>query len=142
MDRRCLKYCLTPAERRKFDKNGYLIVEDALPKARVRSLLQATERVDVKTRKAEKIEPHQRVHTRDFLGEDQAFIDLIAYPRLLPKVWGILGWNINIFTVMATAGCRRVGRVTCRSFGGDSIRSSASSPQPAIGYSRLDVSEG
>ena len=97
MDRRCLKYCLTPAERRSFNRNGYLIVRDALPKARVRKLIKATERVDVKTRKVEKIGPDERVHTREFLGEDQAFIDLIAYPRLLPKVWGILGWNIHIY---------------------------------------------
>ncbi|MBK34926.1 MAG: hypothetical protein CME26_05275 [Gemmatimonadetes bacterium] len=97
MDRRCLKYCLTPAERRSFNRNGYLIVRDALPKARVRKLIKATERVDVKTRKVERIGPDERVHTREFLGEDQAFIDLIAYPRLLPKVWGILGWNIHIY---------------------------------------------
>lgn len=97
MDRRCLKYALTPAERRTFNKNGYLVVKDALPKARLNALLRATERVDAKNRKAKQVDRNGRVHTREFLGEDQAFIDLIAYPRLLPKVWGILGWNIHIY---------------------------------------------
>lgn len=97
MDRRCLKYCLTLSERRRFEKQGYLTVKDALAKTRVRDFLKAVDRVDAKTRKTEKIGSHDRVHTRDFLGADKAFIDLVAYPRLLPKVWGILGWNIQIY---------------------------------------------
>lgn len=74
-------------------------MKDALSKTRVRDLLKAVDRVDAKTWKTEKIGPHDRLHTRDFFGADKAFIDLVAYPRLLPKVWGILGWNIQIYFV-------------------------------------------
>jgi ectoine hydroxylase-related dioxygenase (phytanoyl-CoA dioxygenase family) len=33
----------------------------------------------------------------NFLPEDDAFVELIDWPRTFPKVWGILGWNIHVY---------------------------------------------
>ena len=31
------------------------------------------------------------------MGADKAFLDLVDYERIIPKVWGILGWNIYLY---------------------------------------------
>ena len=97
MDRRCLKYRLTDDERAFFDKNGYLMIEDALSKEKTRELLKATDWVDVKERKAGRAEKLGRVHSREFLESDIAFANLVTHPRTFPKVWDILGWNIHLY---------------------------------------------
>ena len=33
----------------------------------------------------------------NFIGAVPAFLDLVDYERMLPKVWGILGWNIFLY---------------------------------------------
>ena len=97
MDRRCLKYCLTDDERDTFEKQGFLIIESALSRDRIRALSKAIDKVEAKERSNSDIDPHKRVHTREFISMDKAFVDLVDYPRILPKVWGILGWNIQIY---------------------------------------------
>ena len=97
MDRRWLKHCLTEKERLEFEDHGYLIIENALTGARIRQLTKAVDRVDAEDRARGGIEAYQSVNTRDFLGRDEAFIQLIDHPTTFPKVWGILGWNIQIY---------------------------------------------
>ena len=97
MDRRCLKYRLTDDERAFFDTNGYLVIENALSKEKTRELLNATDRFDAKERKAGRAEKTGRVHSREFLEANKAFVDLVTHPRTFPKVWGILGWNLHLY---------------------------------------------
>jgi ectoine hydroxylase len=97
MNRRCLRYQLTDDERVFFDKNGYLMIEDALSKGKTRELLKATDRLDAKERKAGRAEKSGRVHSREFLESDIAFANLVTHPRTFPKVWDILGWNIHLY---------------------------------------------
>jgi ectoine hydroxylase-related dioxygenase (phytanoyl-CoA dioxygenase family) len=33
----------------------------------------------------------------NFLPEDDAFVELIDWPHVFPKVWGVLGWNIYVY---------------------------------------------
>jgi ectoine hydroxylase-related dioxygenase (phytanoyl-CoA dioxygenase family) len=33
----------------------------------------------------------------DFIGKDDAFLELIDWPKTFAKVWGILGWNIHLY---------------------------------------------
>src|SRR5438477_6197968 len=33
----------------------------------------------------------------NFIPEDDMFLDLVDCPRVFPKVWGILGWNIYLY---------------------------------------------
>ena len=97
MNRRWLHHCLTEDERLEFEDRGYLIIENALSDAKRRLLTKAVDRINAEEREKQKIEPHKRVHERDFLGRDPAFIDLIDHYTTFPKVWGILGWNIQIY---------------------------------------------
>ena len=94
MDKRCLKYRLTDEERAFFNKNGYLMMPDALTKDRVRSLRAALGKV-YKRERRKGLGPYEKLHTRDFFKDDLGFVDLIDYYKTLPKVWDILGWNIQ-----------------------------------------------
>lgn len=92
MNPSCLKYCLTECERQFFNERGYLIVEDALDPTSVRQLTQIADRIDRRERTAELGD--RLLSVTDILHEDPAVLELIDLPTVLPKVWGILGWNI------------------------------------------------
>jgi hypothetical protein len=91
MDSACLTHCLTDEERRHFERDGYLVVAGALDRPTMDRLIAAVDRIDRRERTpahgAEKL-----LSFTNFLPEDDAFVDLIDWPRTFPKVWGILGW--------------------------------------------------
>ena len=41
-----------------------------------------------------KLTPNDNFFYPNFLGRDQAFINILDWYKTFPKVWGILGWNI------------------------------------------------
>ena len=82
MDKACLEHCLTEAERTKFERDGFIVIENALPAAMVEGLIEAVDSVKAGV---------------DFIGKDDRFLELIDWHRTLPKVWGILGWNIHLY---------------------------------------------
>jgi ectoine hydroxylase-related dioxygenase (phytanoyl-CoA dioxygenase family) len=96
MDPDCLQYRLTDAERRTFCESGLLMIEGALPPARVAALTEAADRIH-RRRLAEGFEPNKALFFPNFIPEDDLFLDLVDYERILPKVWGILGWNIYLY---------------------------------------------
>ena len=82
MDSACLEHCLTEAERTKFERDGFVVVENALPPSMVEGLIEAVDSVKAGV---------------DFIGKHDRFLELIDWHRTLPKVWGILGWNIHLY---------------------------------------------
>jgi len=92
----CLKYRLSDDERRQFEETGLLIIEDALSPAQVAALTSAMDRV-YERQLAGGHDPRSALTFPNFLPEDRAFLDLVDYEKMLPKVWGILGWNIQLY---------------------------------------------
>ncbi|MDX1934533.1 MAG: phytanoyl-CoA dioxygenase family protein [Capsulimonadales bacterium] len=92
----CLPYRLTDAERKTFDEQGFLMLENTLSPEQVRDLTGVVDRIH-----AQKIDagfnPRAALFLPDFLPLDPMLTDLVDYEKILPKVWGILGWNINIY---------------------------------------------
>ena len=82
MDTACLEHCLTEAERTKFGRDGFVVIENALPPSMVEDLIEAVDSVKAGV---------------DFIGKHDRFLELIDWHRTLPKVWGILGWNIHLY---------------------------------------------
>ena len=82
MDSACLEHGLTEAERTKFERDGFIVIENALPAPMVEGLIDAVDSVKAGV---------------DFIGKDDRFLELIDWHRTLPKVWGILGWNIHLY---------------------------------------------
>ncbi len=92
MNPECIVNCLTPDEREAFNSTGYLIVKNAIDEATLGRLLEAVERVDARERTEENGD--KLLSVTNIIHEDTAFVDLIDWPTVFPKVWGILGWNI------------------------------------------------
>jgi ectoine hydroxylase-related dioxygenase (phytanoyl-CoA dioxygenase family) len=91
-----LNYRLTDDERRAFETDGLLIVEDALDLTRVQALDAAVDRL-VARQVAAGHAAHDPVLYGNFIPDAQDFADLVDYERILPKVWGLLGWNIYLY---------------------------------------------
>lgn len=97
MDASCLAHALTEDERQRFERDGFLIVDDVLPPAMLEQLLSAADRVDAETRDRDGLGPTDRVNQLDFIGRDDIFLELLDWPLTFPKVWGILGWHIQLY---------------------------------------------
>ena len=101
MDSSCLAHVLTDSERARFDAKGYLVVEGALRDAEVAALNAVLDQLRDANRLAS---PEryagidQRVLHLGFITLNRAFMDLVDHPRLFPKVWGILGPNIYLYS--------------------------------------------
>lgn len=97
MDERCLEYRLTEQERADFERDGYFIVENALEPDRVARLIAATDRVAEEARAQRGLAPGDKLAVNDFIGKDADYVELIDWYKTFPKVWDILGWNIQIY---------------------------------------------
>jgi len=96
MDISCLDNRLTDDERRTFEETGVLVVEDALSPDQVASLTSKADAIYAR-RVAEGHNSAQALFYPNFIPDDAEFADLVDYPRILPKVWGLLGWNIYLY---------------------------------------------
>lgn len=84
-------HVLSPEERADFfTRQGYLVIPDALPAELVRRARAAVDRIAAENPRPDQV----TINIADILGRDDAFLDLIDCPRVFPKLWGILGWNI------------------------------------------------
>jgi hypothetical protein len=96
MDASCLEYRLTDEERRRFDETGIIMIEDALSPEQVATGIELCDRI-----LAAKIEaghdPKKALFYPNFIPDDPFFAGLVDYHKVLPKVWGILGWNIYLY---------------------------------------------
>ena len=43
------------------------------------------------------IGPHHVLNLHSLVGRDDAFLELVDWPTTFPKVFGVLGWNIQLF---------------------------------------------
>jgi len=96
MDLSCLDNRLTDAERRTFEETGILVVEDALSPEQVRSLTATTDAVYAR-HVAQGHNPKTALFYPNFIPDDPQYLGLVDHPKILPKVWGILGWNIYLY---------------------------------------------
>ena len=94
MEPSCLPYRLTDDERNTFNETGILTIEDALSVGQVAALTAAVDQT-VESR----LGPDARtaLFYPNFIPDSPLFADLVDYERILPKVWGILGWNIYLY---------------------------------------------
>ena len=96
MDPECLQYRLTDKERQTFDETGVLTVEDALTPEQVAELTALTDRT-FESKLAAGHDARTALFYPNFIPDAPQFADLVDHDRILPKVWGILGWNIYLY---------------------------------------------
>jgi len=97
MNTACLEHCLTEQQRAAFERDGYFILEEVLPRSLVDQLVRVVDRLDAQYRPLRGKGPHELLNLLDFIGKDELFLELLDWPRTFPKVWGLLGWNIQLY---------------------------------------------
>ena len=95
MDTQCLAHVLTDQERQSFNRDGYLVIPNALDEATTARLVDVVDRVDQRERTAE--HGNHLLSVTDIVAEDDTLIELVDHRTTLPKIWGILGWNIYLY---------------------------------------------
>ncbi len=95
-------HLLTEAERQQFETQGYLAIPAALDAATVARFTALAEHADAEfhapaesSRAGTSRYAHLNQH--DLLGRAPEYLDLIDWPTTFPKVFGVLGWNIQLF---------------------------------------------
>ncbi|MFD1676170.1 phytanoyl-CoA dioxygenase family protein [Alicyclobacillus fodiniaquatilis] len=96
MDESCLQYALTEEEKKTFEETGYLIVENALTADQVTTLTAVVDDIYASQKNAGH-DPEKALFYPNFIPESDQFVNLVDYDKILPKVWGILGWNIYLY---------------------------------------------
>ena len=92
-----LENLVTPEEERDFAENGYMVIEDAIPQDLVERATRVVDRLTADQKAKEGLGPKDGINIFDFIGKDDVFLELLDYPTTFPKVWGILGWNIQLY---------------------------------------------
>jgi ectoine hydroxylase len=89
---------LTEQQRRSFDEQGFVLVEDFFEPAAFDRLLRAIDDVAERVRADKGLTADDPFALRNALRHHEAFLDLIDQPRILPLVVDAIGWNIQIRT--------------------------------------------
>ncbi|MEE2657254.1 MAG: phytanoyl-CoA dioxygenase family protein [Candidatus Latescibacterota bacterium] len=97
MNPACLQHCLTEAERVHFEEQGYLAVPGALPSDLVVHLVDAVDRLHAQDQEERGLDPTISHNHFDFIGRNAVFLKPLDWPATFPKVWGILGWHIQLY---------------------------------------------
>jgi len=95
MDTDFLQHQLTDSERQFFNTQGYLVIPDALNAATTARLTEVVDAVDTRERTPE--HGNRLLSVTDIVAEDESLVSLVDHPVTLPKIWGILGWNIYLY---------------------------------------------
>lgn len=95
-DTTCLQHGLTEAEREAFNQTGILTVENALSAEQVAALTAKTDQI-YERKIAEGHDQTKALFYPNFIPDSPLYTDLVDYEKILPKVWGILGWNIYLY---------------------------------------------
>lgn len=88
---------LTTVERATFERDGFLALPGVLDATTVAHLHAIADRELTRFRAEPGTHAYALLNQHDLLGRDDAYLDLVDHPRTFPKVFGILGWNIQVF---------------------------------------------
>jgi ectoine hydroxylase len=89
---------MTNEQRRSFDEQGFILIENFFSQAELDRLLSAIDEVAQHVRVEKGLGENDPFALRNALTHHEAFLDLIDNPRILPLVVDAIGWNIQIRT--------------------------------------------
>jgi ectoine hydroxylase-related dioxygenase (phytanoyl-CoA dioxygenase family) len=89
---------LTEDQRERFERDGFLVIPDALSEPLVERLLLAVDRCYEKGLREEGLNERGYWQMRNCLMEDEAFLPLLDHGAAVPLVAQILGPNIQLIT--------------------------------------------
>ena len=89
---------MTEQQRRSFDEQGFIVIQDFFSQAEFNRLLSAIDEVAARVQAEKGLSAQDPFALRNALMHHEAFLDLIDNPRVLPLVVDAIGWNIQIRT--------------------------------------------
>ncbi|MCY4460164.1 MAG: phytanoyl-CoA dioxygenase family protein [Albidovulum sp.] len=98
-------HLITADEQAAFERDGYFVISDAVDGTHLSSLVEVADRLRDENRDKSGIGPRDlgalkctdRLNLKDVAVKDPAFLELLHWPATFPKVFGILGWNIQLY---------------------------------------------
>ncbi len=91
------EHLLDSDERDAFEGDGFLLVPGALDSRTVESLVALAREEDERYRHQAGVGPHHVLNLHDLVARNPGWLELCDWRTTFPKVWGILGWNIQLF---------------------------------------------
>jgi ectoine hydroxylase len=88
---------LTANQRLAFERDGYLVLDDALPPDHVGRLVDAVDGVWWQHRGEPPAVGAEALHLLAFAGQDERFLELLDHPPTLSAVVDLLGWNVFMY---------------------------------------------
>ncbi|GAA2628164.1 phytanoyl-CoA dioxygenase family protein [Paractinoplanes durhamensis] len=85
---------ITPEQRDEFQREGILLIRNALTEEHRARLEAAVDRVYAAEREGGRLKPDGTLHLLGFLDRDEEFGELLTQPSTFPYIWGLAGWNI------------------------------------------------
>jgi hypothetical protein len=92
-----LGHLLTEDERAEVERHGYLLIRGALDTPTVERLMASAMREDAGYRSQPDISTHHVLNLHDLLSREETWLELVDLPTTFAKVWGLLGWHIQLF---------------------------------------------
>jgi ectoine hydroxylase-related dioxygenase (phytanoyl-CoA dioxygenase family) len=89
---------LTEEQRAAFDRDGFLVVPEALPPEMVARLTAAVDRIYERHTREHGLTKTNACLIRNCILEDEVFLELLDWPATVPLVIGLLNWNIQMIT--------------------------------------------
>ena len=90
-------HLLTDDERAEVERAGYLLIRGALDTPTMQRLMASAMREDAGYRSQPGIGSHHVLNLHDLISRDEAWLELVDLPATFAKVWGVLGWHIQLF---------------------------------------------
>jgi len=97
VDDRATNHLLTGEERDAFERDGFVVLRGALDPTTLDATLAVARRAQAAFESEPGVGPHHGLNLHDLIGRDDAWLDLVDRPTTFAKVWGVLGWNIQLF---------------------------------------------
>lgn len=85
-------------QRRQFDEDGFVLLEDALSPGEVAELIQVMDELTTRCQQERELDPQEPFQIRNIVAAHPRLRQMIDHPRLLPLVVDVMGVNIQIRT--------------------------------------------
>ena len=85
---------LDPAIREQYDRDGFVVIPNALPEADRAYFEDAVDRIYGEEEAAGELRPDRSIHVMGWMHKDPRFVELLNWPQTFPYIWGTMGWNI------------------------------------------------
>jgi len=88
---------MSAEEREQFDRDGFVIIRDALTPREVAYYAAALDRVHAEHEALGKLAQDGSLHRLSAVASCPELASLVDHPQTFPYVWGTLGWNVHIY---------------------------------------------